>query len=399
MASDSFSGTGALGANWIGISTTYPKTALEQSGGCCRGTGDYARGGAYYDASSADESQITCMPVASGAASSYIKKHTMVRSDANVRGYEVYYFGASGDTCTQAGVSGNDNGIALRTLTTAVDITAVNGNVLKITCSGVDPVTIKLYSNGVQAGADVSDATYHIAAAHPGIILNEITLQTNSLIDDWTDNVSAGATANAKAGGRITSKANASIGRRVNAKAGVRAVCRASCSIGRRCNAKAGVRATDTSKDSVGRRCNAKAGVHITDTSVSRMGRRCNANAGIRIICITDADVVPFVPSTLRTADAKAGVRATSYAVCRVGRICNARAGVRATSYSVDRLGRICNAWTKVHATDHSVDRMGRICNALAGVNAHSYTYMAGAGATQLDRIEQLLYVVMAIKS
>jgi hypothetical protein len=194
MATDSFSGSGALSADWTAISTALPKTPITQSGGYAQLAGVWSGPAGVYHSSALDDCQA--LIGTSAAWGPFAAKRVAVRAGADQRGYELFYHSGVGNTTIDYArlfKSGGELGTPVQVaLPSSFDCSTTTGT-LRVACSGTTTVTIKIYHNGSQLGGDITDSSSPLAAGHPGLIWNaENGTPANSYIDNWTDNASAG---------------------------------------------------------------------------------------------------------------------------------------------------------------------------------------------------------------
>jgi hypothetical protein len=122
---------------------------------------------------------------------------------AQATGGNADWYGAycqDGSDCTVYEVIDNTFGAALCTRSGAI----AEGSVFKMTITGTSTVTIKLYDDGVQIGADCTDAS-PLAGGQPGIAMYNVDLgESDPRGDAWTgDNVSVGGSSTTRSLGLL----------------------------------------------------------------------------------------------------------------------------------------------------------------------------------------------------
>jgi hypothetical protein len=181
--SDSFTGTNntALAthdANWTIASGTLSNLIIYGNGLTSKG---WVNTWAYYNASSADISQVTFL-----ANDSLDAPQVCVRMGASQNGYCVYFDSASGGNYTRMVVEKNGGSAQYYT---GLSYAQNANHTIKITASGTSTVTIHVFVDTADLGA-LTDSSSPLGAGHPGVALysGSYDLSTTPQIDDWQDN-------------------------------------------------------------------------------------------------------------------------------------------------------------------------------------------------------------------
>ena len=181
--SDTFTGSNGTAlathdANWTSLPGYATTNVTIQSN--MAETGNYATGGGFYNASTADISQA----VFKGApTSSYVSKFITVRAGAGTLGYEVYFnyfLNPSNVVLTKNGTY-QDTWV-ISTLDLTVDHT------IKLTATGTSTTTLELFIDGASQGTK-TDSSSPITSGHPGFFVDAGSNGTigYTAVDNWQD--------------------------------------------------------------------------------------------------------------------------------------------------------------------------------------------------------------------
>lgn len=189
MASDSF--TGADGTLLATHDTNWTQgqliANLALSGNACGVNDKYKTVAAYYATSTADSSQITIKAMGSSAT---ISKSPAVRMAGTARGYTLLPLISSG-IITRFAFQKNGTTIGYSTSGLSYPVTA--DHTLQITASGTSTVVLTAFIDGTNIGS-YNDSSSPITSGSPGFYIDGGLVLSDTLIDDWTDGVSAGFT-------------------------------------------------------------------------------------------------------------------------------------------------------------------------------------------------------------
>jgi hypothetical protein len=176
LATDPFTGSGALSANWTQQNTDGTFTLVTNAAQPTSFGGDAANN---YNAITWPDDQYSQakVTVAGGTGDAGLGVACRMATGARTYYFAVVNKAASNNVSICKFVAGTFTLIASRT------ITWVDGDVLKLQVTGAGPVTLEVFQNGTQLGADISDSTSTIASGRAGIKHSSST--TSGFVDDW----------------------------------------------------------------------------------------------------------------------------------------------------------------------------------------------------------------------
>ena len=172
----------AHNSEWVTLpGTTFIASNLEIRNNAITTTSGYVSGGAFYNSSSSDISQIVFKGQSTVENST---KRVAVRAGSDTLGYAGDIYAISSGDWTRSTIY--KNGVQIGSDCTGLSIPIASDHTARIEASGTSTVTVTLYIDDVQV-CQRSDTSSTIVSGHPGFYMSGTGTVSNNAVDSWQD--------------------------------------------------------------------------------------------------------------------------------------------------------------------------------------------------------------------